>query len=89
MNIIDQMWQHLAALQTEADELGYGPEWRTMCEEQTPEAAEKAAELAWATGDAVASKAAHAAWASARAWFEAAQWAENSIETIEKAKGKQ
>jgi hypothetical protein len=62
--ILDWMWGTvLPMLQPQADAGGYGPEWRTMCEQRTEGAAE------------AAQAAARAAWAAEAAWVaDAAAW---------------
>jgi hypothetical protein len=69
-----EMWAHLEAHQSFADERGYGLEWKRMCEQRTEEAAYAAEEAAYAAEEAAAkaADAADAAWL-ARAAAEAAE----------------
>lgn len=91
---IDQMWEKFEAHQPVADELGYGPEWRRMCEERTEEAATAVGYKA----DAENNPTRAAAW-SARlalatadrarvAAANAESLAKRAIEYIERAEGK-
>jgi hypothetical protein len=93
---IDLMWERLAQHQPFADELGYGPEWKHMCNTRAEEdawvAAAWAADAAWWAAKAEAAWAARAAnEAKAEAEWLAANaecWAERAIKYIEKAEGR-
>jgi len=95
--LIDLMWEKFEAHQPFADELGYGPEWKAMCEQRTEDAAETAADAAEDAveyADACAECAAYAADAASVAVAVldnaavAEHWAEQAIEFINKAEGK-
>ena len=75
MTTLDQMWEKFEAHQPFADELGYGPGWRRMCDERTEDACDAAVEAAWVTADAMD-----------RAVAE--RLAERAIECIERAEGR-
>ena len=96
MKTIDLMWKRLAQHQPFADERGYGPEWKRMCEERTEETADADADAdsawwdAWDAAGAANAARAEAAWAAraAEAAKRAERWAESAIEYINKAEGK-
>ena len=71
MTTLDQMWTRLAQHQPFADERGYGPAWKRMCEERTEEAALAAGPLR-----AAASAASAWAWSAARWAAKVSSWAE-------------
>ena len=87
MTTIDQMWTRLAQHQPFADERGYGKEWRTMCEERLPEAADEAADEVEAVSYAAWAAARAAAWAAEEDAENVQNWAELAIEYINKAEG--
>jgi len=91
MTTLDQMWEKFEAHQPFADELGYGPGWRRMCEERTEEAMRAAYATAWVTARAIDAAAAAASAASAvDAAYAAGRvaWAKRAIEYIEQAEGR-
>jgi len=92
---IDQMWEKFAEHQPEADRLGYGPEWKRMCEQRTvnttagtanlaARSAARAAYVAWAAADLAADAEADAEYA--RCLVEL--WAKQAIDYINQAEGK-
>jgi len=81
MNTFDEMWKRLKAHQPRADKRGYGKEWKRMCTERTPQAAEAASDAAWAAGDAAAWAASWTAMVTANA---STTWP-NAIKNINKA----
>jgi hypothetical protein len=96
--ILEWMWGTvLPLLQPQADAGGYGPQWRAMCEQRTPEAAKaswaaaEAARAAWAAEAAEAARAAaaEAAWAAEASWAAAeaarAAWAAEAAEAARAA----
>jgi hypothetical protein len=47
MKNLDKMWKALKKHQPMADQLGYGPEWKRMCDERTSAAAWGASVVAY------------------------------------------
>jgi hypothetical protein len=81
-----EMWAHLEAHQSFADERGYGLEWKRMCAKRTPRAAKWVAEVLAATDAADAAWAARAAAAAVDASWDAAAAAWAAIGHINKAR---
>jgi hypothetical protein len=44
---LDEMWERLEAHQPFADQRGYGPAWKQMCEERTRQTADAVSDLLW------------------------------------------
>jgi hypothetical protein len=90
MTDLNAMWTRLAEHQPFADQRGYGAEWREMCAERTPDAADAAAWVAQRCASGDAADAASTAWAAmltanASAAWAAEAWAAEAIESINKS----
>lgn len=87
MTTLNEMWTRLEQHQPLADQRGYGAEWKIMCKQRTPEAAEAAraaSDGSWAADAADAASEA-AWWAAARDAASEAAWVAEAIEHINKA----